>query len=129
MEMAELLTDLGLWLRDSGDVVHAEQRFRQVMCREEIFGPMHRDSLFSAYLADALEGLGRVVEAEKLFDREVAWCRRYLGDSHPETQVSIRNLDVFKRKWTSSQESLEATDEVPIRNVEAPTSQHSESTK
>ena len=99
--LAELLTDFGLWLRDSGDVFRAEQQFRRALiCREEGLGPLHRDTLVSVYnLADVLEDLGQLAEAQELFEREVSWCRRFLGEQHHETRVSIRNLERFERKW------------------------------
>jgi tetratricopeptide repeat protein len=63
-----------------------------------VFGPDHPNTLTSrSNLAHAYHTVGRMAEAQAMFERTLADCERALGPDHPLTHTARENLDATTR--------------------------------
>jgi tetratricopeptide (TPR) repeat protein len=95
--IAESFKNLGLVLRDQGDLAGAEPCLKRALAlHEKELGP---DDLRTAESLDSLASLrhiqGNFGGARSLFERALAIREKVLGPEHPDTSASLHNLAVL----------------------------------
>ncbi len=99
-QVADTLNNLGLLLRDRGDLSAAEKALTESLAlRRRLYGNEHKDvAVTLVELASVYEDQGFDEKAEPLFQESLKIRRKVLGETDHETAVSMNDLALLKRR-------------------------------